>query len=211
MMCFCQTWIGIDISRYQNKILWDTSINFVFVKATEGINLRDKKFKSHWESVPTNIHKGAYHFFRPSKSGKSQADFFLRVANLRDNNLVPVIDVEPTRDHRRTKPKIGCRNLKEMILQIQKKTGCTPIIYTSKSLWERYYHSYFKDFNIGFLWVADYHSIDTPLVPCTWDSWTIWQWTQTGKIDGYNRCIDKSICRIDPECLTIYNNRQIVK
>ena len=51
---------GIDISRYQGKIDWEelkrnnpkeTPIYFVYMKASEGKDLRDPRFKSNWKKA----------------------------------------------------------------------------------------------------------------------------------------------------------------
>jgi lysozyme len=199
-----ETWTGIDISRYQTHIkCYDSTISFVIIKATEGETLIDRKFKQHWNSIPPNIHKGAYHFFRPNKSGLVQANVFLKTVNFKPDNIAPVIDVEWTRDYSKTSTNIRVRNLKLMISQIKKQTGCKPIIYTSQRFWDKYYAPYFSKKDIKVLWVADYRPNKSPNVPSTWSDWHIWQYTQSGNIYGYKGCVDLNISKIHPKYLTI--------
>ena len=64
---------GIDVSRYQYNIDWkaveamqdqEVKIGFAFIKATEGVSLKDKKFRKNWEECKNvDIKRGAYHFF----------------------------------------------------------------------------------------------------------------------------------------------------
>src|SRR5688572_8132127 len=71
--------IGIDISKFQRYIDWsavDTNLNFIVVKATEGITLKDNRFDEYWRKIHPNTVKGAYHFFNPVRGGKEQAIFF---------------------------------------------------------------------------------------------------------------------------------------
>lgn len=91
---------GIDVSRYQHKIKWDSlmvltdrsgrtiysktsakdirPVSFVFIKATEGSSMKDKRFHRHWQDAgKSGARRGAYHFFRSSKDPVHQAENFI--------------------------------------------------------------------------------------------------------------------------------------
>ncbi|RYZ15472.1 MAG: hypothetical protein EOO16_27345, partial [Chitinophagaceae bacterium] len=95
---------GIDVSRYQQQIAWSAvgamdidgiRIGFAFIKATEGVSNVDPSFKRNWrESKKAAIVRGAYHFFLPSKSGRLQAEHFIRTVPLQSGDLPPVVDIE---------------------------------------------------------------------------------------------------------------------
>ena len=58
---------GIDAARFQTSINWTTArrngVNFAFLKATEGGDLLDPMFKSHWRGAgKAGVARGAYHF-----------------------------------------------------------------------------------------------------------------------------------------------------
>src|SRR5947209_4674817 len=69
---------GIDVSSYQGNIYWpavvsmhdqDVSIQFAFIKATEGLNNVDKQYKRNWQQARSSgITCGAYHYFLATKS-----------------------------------------------------------------------------------------------------------------------------------------------
>ena len=94
-----ETW-GIDISKHQPNIDWETLCEenkpyFVFIKATEGTYVQDKKFKEHWANCKkNNVLRGAYHFFSYFTSGKKQAANFIKMVKLEKGDLPPVLDVE---------------------------------------------------------------------------------------------------------------------
>lgn len=83
---------GIDISKHTGQIdfsgLAKHRIDFVFLKATEGGNYIVPKFEENYlKARAISMPTGAYHFFRFNKSGKQQADNFLRVINGKKLNL----------------------------------------------------------------------------------------------------------------------------
>jgi len=84
---------GIDISRYNGKIDWDKlvaegqinkkPISFIYIKATEGKNLKDSKFKSNWRHAKKKgILRGAYHFYRPEVNSEQQFKNFKETVKL---------------------------------------------------------------------------------------------------------------------------------
>jgi len=60
---------GIDVSHYQRDIDWkqiarNPKIKFVFIKATEGKDFKDKYFQENWKNASeSGLYKGAYHYF----------------------------------------------------------------------------------------------------------------------------------------------------
>src|SRR6516225_7625957 len=95
---------GIDVSRYQEYINWDTvravnvdnvQINFAYVKATEGLEDKDEFFDRNWKRMKgAGLTRGAYHFFLATKSGKDQAWNFIHTVKLESGDLPPVLDIE---------------------------------------------------------------------------------------------------------------------
>ena len=90
---------GIDISHYQGKINWkniqEQGIRFVYMKATQGINFQDKRFRYNWHETKKNkIPRGAYHFFDLCGKGISQAKNFIRTVPTDNSMLPPVVDLE---------------------------------------------------------------------------------------------------------------------
>ncbi|MCO4293755.1 glycoside hydrolase family 25 protein [Solitalea sp. MAHUQ-68] len=176
---------GIDISRYQQKINWQklkavdeegVAISFVYIKATEGIDALDPMFSTNWDECKNaRLLRGAYHYFKPKKSGKEQAQFFLDKVKHLPGDLPPVIDVEE-----RGKMPLAQfqRNLKSMIDEIEAEVGVKPVIYTSLRFYQDFIKNKFSDYPC---WIANYHH---PKLLFTKEKWTIWQHSDKGKVSG---------------------------
>ena len=77
---------GLDLSHWNGRVLYDhlDSLDFVFLKVSEGDDRVDDTFKQHYEAFrERDIPVGAYHFFRFDVEGKDQALHFLRQLDAR--------------------------------------------------------------------------------------------------------------------------------
>lgn len=75
-----------DISHHQKdidlKIYKEAGHDRIVLKATEGKDFIDEKFKERWiQAKELKMHRVAYHFLRNEFSGKQQAEFFVREVN----------------------------------------------------------------------------------------------------------------------------------
>lgn len=182
---------GIDISRYQQKINWTklkavdhegVSVSFIYIKATEGLDALDPMFAANWkESKDAGFLRGAYHYFKPKKSGKEQAKFFLKNVQHVPGDLPPVIDVE---ERGKMPLKQFHSNLKSMITAIEEEVGVKPVIYTSLRFYQDFIKPKFPDYPC---WIANYHH---PKLLFTDEKWTLWQHSDKGKIDGITGRVD---------------------
>jgi len=71
---------GLDLSHHNGKILYEglDTLDFVFLKATEGTTHIDRDFEMHYAGFQNKgIALGVYHFFRFDTDGKAQAKHFL--------------------------------------------------------------------------------------------------------------------------------------
>ncbi len=90
---------GIDVSNHQGKIVWQKlpaqGVDFAYIKATEGGDFVDKSFARNWAAAnAAGVKRGAYHFFTLCKSGREQAENFIRNVPKDDAALPAVIDLE---------------------------------------------------------------------------------------------------------------------
>jgi lysozyme len=182
---------GIDVSYYQGKIDWkkvkameedDVKIRFVFIKATEGMFSVDPYFQRNWREAPkAGITCGAYHYFKPKKSGEWQARFFLQTVNFETGDLPPVVDIEELNGVVASKMRI---ELQVFLTHIEKKTKVKPIIYTGLSFYNDYLKGYFDEYP---LWVAHYHQ---PKLKVNKADWHFWQHSDKARISGINHVVD---------------------
>ena len=131
---------GIDVSHHQHLINWDTvaaqSIDFAFMKATEGEELVDKHFGYNWETAKAKgLKRGAYHFFHPTLSSFQQAINFINTVPLEYGDLPPVVDFEVTNGATET---LVVHRLRSWIELIEMHYHVRPIIYTNQKLYKQY-------------------------------------------------------------------------
>jgi lysozyme len=183
---------GIDVSYAQGKIDWQkvrameedsVRISFAFIKATEGVLTVDPYFQRNWREAPkVGITCGAYHYFKPTKSGKLQAKFFLQIVKMEKGDLPVVADVEELNGVRPEKMR---QELKDFLTYIQTKTSVKPIIYSGISFYQDYLAGYFDDYT---LWIAHYHQPELIINPST--KWLFWQHSDVATINGINHVVD---------------------
>jgi lysozyme len=179
---------GIDISRYQKKLDWDkVSVDFIFIKATEGSSLVDRYFKTNWDSAQSrNIVKGAYHFYRPYISPYVQFNNFKKYVKLNPGDLPPVLDVEVIPSDRK-KRVLFFKDVKKWLVLAEKQYGQKPIIYASLSVWKHYLNT--PQFEEYFIWVA-YYNDQTTDVSTHLEKWHFWQYSPTVTMNGIPALVD---------------------
>lgn len=185
---------GIDVSRHQAIIDWEdvknmeinnVKIGFGFMKATEGIESVDGRFRKNWfEAKKHGIPRGAYHFFNAGKSGKAQAANFIETVNLEKGDLPPVLDVEQIRG---TSVANLQQRVGDWIKVVEKHYKVKPIIYTNVDFYENYLSGSFDDYP---LWVAHYKVKDKPRIK---RDWIFWQHNETGRVNGINAYVDFNV------------------
>lgn len=185
---------GIDVSRYQSTIDWDDvkamqvkniQIGFCFIKATEGIQTIDGRYRRNWfEARKAGLPRGAYHFFNAGKSGKAQAQNFIQAVQLSPGDLPPVLDVEQLG---RTPVNVLQQRVGEWLNAIEAEFGVKPIIYTNADFYKNNLAGKFDDYP---LWVAHYLVKDKPRIK---REWTFWQHNEAGRVNGISSFVDFNV------------------
>ncbi len=179
---------GIDVSHYQGTVSWpevyQADIAFAFAKATDGLTWTDPQFATNWPAMKAaGLLRGAYHFFEPADDPTAQAEFFLQTVQPAAGDLPPTLDVEM--------PGSSCSALWESVetwLQaVAAAIGAPPFLYVDPV---------FADANqipaslaAYPLWIADY-DVAQPTLPQGWDSWLIWQQSESGVVSGITGSVD---------------------
>jgi len=182
---------GIDVSYYQGKIDWQkvkamkedgVAVDFAFIKATEGVLNVDPYFQRNWREAPkAGLKVGAYHFFRPKRSGLWQANFFLQTVNIEKGDLPPVVDIESLDG---VSPDKMRKELNAFIIQIEVKTKVRPIIYSGLKFYQDHLMGYYEGYPF---WVAHYHQ---PKLKIPSNAWKFWQHSDKARINGINHVVD---------------------
>ncbi len=181
---------GIDVSRHQLEIDWDTvatqQIDFAFIKASEGLELVDVCFEHNWHTIKKkNIKRGAYHFFHPKLSAFDQAMNFISAVPLEYGDLPPVLDFEVINGASET---LVIKRLQSWLEIVEQHYGIRPIIYTNQKLYKKYILEHFDQYPI---WMARYNT-EAPVVR---QGWHFWQYGNRGKVNGIAGDVDLNVFR----------------
>lgn len=181
---------GMDVSHHQGKIDWKkvakkSDVKFVYIKATQGATVVDDKYAyNNREARKHGILCGAYHYFSSASSVKDQFRAFTRVVKKKDQDLIPVIDIEREGMKHWSRKEIR-RNLDEMIRLFRKHYGKAPIIYSQYIFYNEYLAPYYNHY---ILFLAKY-SKGRPIIKGK-GKVNIWQFTERGQIDGVKGRVD---------------------
>jgi len=187
--------LGIDISHHQGDINWEAALNmkirsdsvqFVYLKVSEGIHFTDPKYAQNRKILDQNkVKVGVYHFFLPNINARQQAHHFIK--SFRKTSLKPVVDVE-TKGHLNKKALVDSVSI--FIETVKQELKVTPIIYTNES----FYKNYFKKSSLSksIFWIASYKRhcklFDLPNV-------IAWQFSDKGTINGIAEKVDLNVAK----------------
>lgn len=187
---------GIDVSHHQGDIDWNKvkkaqpKLAFVYIKCTEGKNYVDPKFKENADGAAAVGYKvGAYHFFRMTSSAHEQFDNFRAQMDAVHIELIPMVDVERSDG----KPRKELQDSLQVLLNLLEEAyGKKPMIYgTNRS----YNELCAPEFNHYPLYIGRYGK-NKPVVTGP-SHYTVWQYSESGHIDGIPNAVD--LCRFHPD------------
>lgn len=152
----------------------------------------DTRFEDNYKGVQLNALKTAfYHLFRPDSDGVPQAQHFLNTVQGKPYEFLAV-DVERVVEPQRELTKAQYADeLALFVGAVHDATGVYPHIYTSAGEWGALVGA---QHNALFakcpLWVANYTTGPTPLLPPVWQAWALWQYTSSGSVKGISTRVD---------------------
>lgn len=193
----------IDVSVYQSGLNVNAvDVDGVIIKATGGTGYVNENCDTHYQQAKfTGKKRGVYHYYSDGYGGDdpiAEADFFV------DNCLGYVGDAILVLDWERGgNPHVGNTDFaKRWLDHVYERTGVRPIIYMSLSLIQELDWSAVIAGGYG-LWCAAYVSNSTPIPNFQMDStrdpnpnWdgtvndVLWQFTSSGRLDGYDGNLD---------------------
>lgn len=179
---------GIDVSRHNGMMNLDAAasdgIEFIFIKASEGKEMRDENFHINYEKAGhAGLKRGAYHFFRFDKDGIDQGINFARAIGNRPLELGVAIDIEESGNAKGIPRDSILLRLSDMIDYLLLK-GYRVIFYTNRAGYEDYLMENYPGFP---LWIAHFSS--TPFDA----DWTFWQFDHHGKVKGIPTDVDLNV------------------
>ena len=185
---------GIDVSRVQGEIDWKAArsagVNFAYIKASDGVDLRDDHFASNWAgTAEAGMKRGAYHFFSLCRTGREQATNFISLVPREATALPPAIKLEfddncelrPSRDRL-------LAELATFIQMVEAHSEKPMMIQVTRAFETQYGVSEAIDRP---LWL-----IRTGLKPGYGaHAWVIWQANRLRRIDGIEGPVDWNVVR----------------
>ena len=172
---------GIDISKYQASFTDQGNIDFIIIKATEGL-AKDPLFDQFCEDTKTVPRRAAYHYFRTAVDPIEQAEFFWNT--VKDEGFLWLcVDYEKTHNTLNA----GAEFLLSVFWEDMKlRTDKTLVLYTSPYIFRDNLIAY-NDFWAGVpLWMAHYNGQNPQTgAPNTWgNDWLFWQYSADGNRKG---------------------------
>lgn len=188
---------GMDAARFQTYVDWPRAkavgIEFAFLKATEGGDLVDTKFRDHWRHAgKVGIKRGAYHFYYFCTTPAVQARWFIRHVPKTRGTLPPVLDMEwnplsPT-CRRRPDPETIRAEMKVWLDIVEAHFGQRPLIYTTPGFYEDAELNRLRGYEFWLRSTAKRPEEAYPGQP-----WRFWQYTATGTLPGTPGNIDINV------------------
>lgn len=190
---------GIDISNYQRGLdISKIDCDFVIIKATEGKSYVDKSCDGFFQQALSLGKKlGVYHFANNSdNTAKQEADWFIQNTQGYIGKAIPILDWEDNITD-------NVPWALEWLQRVEEAYGCKPMIYMSESVVNRHDWSSVVAGNYG-LWVAKYRDYlpdynydmskagNMPSIKY-WNEYAMWQWTSSGRLNGWNGNLDCNV------------------
>lgn len=175
---------GIDVSKYQGTINWtkvakDSTIKFVYIKATEGASIQDPMYRTNiTKAKKAGLLVGSYHLYSSKTTAYQQMANIRKMIKKSEQDLIPVLDIEGHHSGR-----LYMERVDKLLELMENEYGVKPIIYTS----ERVYKTHFagKKYAKYHIFIANYRGYPTT-------RFTLWQYTETGHVSGISGYVDIS-------------------
>jgi lysozyme len=186
--------LGVDVSHHQGAIDWDglkrSGTAFAYIKASEGENFNDPRFTRNWYAAEqAGMRRGAYHFFTLCRTGKLQAENFIRVVPKDPKALPPVVDAEhmgPCRDSSPIKDVVA--ELRVFLDLVGQHYGKRPVIYTTREFHDAFLIGAFPKERF---WIRS-----LVVEPAFRESqWLFWQYHNRGRRAGVSGPVDLNAYR----------------
>ena len=181
---------GIDVSHHQKNIDWakvkywkGNKISFVYIKATEGATYIDKNYQQNFKGAKkNNLLVGSYHYFRTTSSVEDQFENFINNVDNSKQDLIPLVDVE---EKRAWNDSEFHKNFQKFLNMVENHFGQKPMIYTVNSFYNHHLSGKYRDYHF----LIGRYGKNPPNMRDN-SSWTVWQFSETGKIKGIIKPVD---------------------
>ena len=188
---------GVDVSKYQGNVDWmavaQGGVNFAYIKATEGGDRLDPKFFQNWNGAKAaGLPRGAYHFVYWCRPWHENMAWFEQHVPREPDALPPVLDVEATPTSttcpRRLEKEPTLREIKAMLVEMERFYGKKPVIYTTVD----FHEAMFSDGEMSEypMWIRS--TKHHPTVRYGNRAWHFWQYQSDAWVNGIPTRVDRN-------------------
>jgi GH25 family lysozyme M1 (1,4-beta-N-acetylmuramidase) len=194
------TILGVDVSHHEGQIDWasvaTSGKKFAYLKASEGTAYVDPTYAlNRAGATGVGMRTGAFHYAQPDTAvgeAAAEADHFAQIADIRRGDLRPMLDLEVTNG---LSPSELQAWVAAFLGRLYERTGVRAGIYVSPSFWSDHLGDSASAATTSGaeLWIAHWTTADAPSLPASnWagHSWTVWQYTDHGRVPGISRPAD---------------------
>lgn len=189
--------MGIDVSHHQGEINYQEavsmhgakdSIQFVYIKVTEGTDFKDSRYDQNAEGFAAlGMNYGFYHYYQPNKSAEKQALFYCETIKNYNFKLIPVVDIEVIGDLNKSQL---VDSISVFINRVDAILESRPMIYTYVSFFNDYFDG--TDLDNELFWLASYNRKNPYMKK---ENAIIWQFSERGTVNGISTRVDLNVAK----------------
>lgn len=187
---------GIDVSNWQGYIDYEAvrnaGIEVVYIKASQGSNIKDAYFDINYENARQNgVKVGFYHFLTATNEEEAQAEarFFSRVISGKTSDCKLVMDYEVFGGVGREQ----INNIARVFLEtVEELTNKEIVIYSDLSNAQNTFDvNLAQDYE---LWIAYYGNYNELInIPTNWNRYIGIQYSDRGIVNGVSGRVDRDL------------------
>ncbi len=187
---------GIDVSNWQGYINYaevrDAGIQVVYIKASQGNNIKDAYFDINYENAKANgLRVGFYHYLTATNTeeAEEEANFFVSVISGKTPNCKLVLDYETFGGVGREE----INNIARTFMQrVEELTNKEVILYSDLSnAINTFDTNLAEDYD---LWIAYYEDRNNLInIETSWNTYIGIQYTDRGRVNGINGSVDRDL------------------
>jgi lysozyme len=178
----------IDLSHFNTVTSFaeikSAGIVGIIHKATEATNWTDSTYAARkQQALAAGLWWGAYHF-GTNADGAAQAEYFLSKVNPGPTDLL-ALDFEEN-----TQSQMTIAQAEQFVTEVFNQTGRYPGFYSDALAGKMLVNNKSEILANCWFWRAQYGTSE-PIVPSTWSTWTMWQYTSAGPVSGISAPCDR--------------------
>ena len=178
----------IDLSHFNTvtsfAAIKSAGIVGIIHKATQATNWSDSTYAARkTQALAAGLWWGAYHF-GTNADGAAQAQYFLSKVNPGPTDLL-ALDFEENPQSQMT-----IAQAEQFVTEVFNQTGRYPGFYSDALAGNMLGNNPSEILANCWFWRAQYGS-SAPIVPPTWSTWTMWQYTSSGPVSGLTAPCDR--------------------